>query len=222
MRKSLTAIVADNQPFFVEGLKSVFKNGNNLIDISIIGVVKSGTRLLAEIKDKNADLIIMDVNLPETDTVKLISILKKDLPNTRIVLLTDCEDSKLVKAAFKSGVDGYLLKSGEIEELFVGIETVMKGDTYLGDGVETSEKLSRNSSAGYGILEEKFAKKHALTKREMEVLKYIGQAMSNKDISSKIYISDQTVSVHRKNIMRKLAVNNTANLIKIAYDNNLV
>jgi DNA-binding NarL/FixJ family response regulator len=222
MRKSLTAIVADNQPFFVEGLKAVCKNGNNLIDINIICVVKSGTRLLAEIKDINPDLIIMDVNLPDTDTVKLISILKKDLPSTRIVLLTDCEDSKLVKASFKSGVDGYLLKSGEIEEFFVGIDTVMMGDTYLGNGVETSEKLSRNSSAGYGILEEKFAKKHTLTKREMEVLKYIGHAMSNKDISNKLYISDQTVSVHRKNIMRKLAVNNTANLIKIAYDNNLV
>jgi DNA-binding NarL/FixJ family response regulator len=222
MRKSLTAIVADNQPFFVEGLKSVCKNGNNVLDINIIGVVKSGTRLLAEIKDKTPDLIIMDVNLPETDTVKLISILKIDLPDTRIVLLTDCEDSKLVKASFKAGVDGYLLKTGEIDELFVGVETVMKGDTYLGKGVETSEKLSRNSSAGYGILEEKFAKKHALTKREMEVLKYIGHAMNNKDISNKLYISDQTVSVHRKNIMRKLAVNNTANLIKIAYDNNLV
>jgi DNA-binding NarL/FixJ family response regulator len=222
MRKSLTAIVADNQPFFVEGLKSICKNSNNILDINIIGVVKTGTRLLAEIKDKTPELIIMDVNLSDTDTIKLISILKTDLPDTRILLLTDCEDSKLVKASFKAGVDGYMLKSGEIEEFFIGVETVLKGDTYLGRGVETSEKMSRNSSASYGILEEKFAKKHALTKREMEVLRYIGQAMNNKDISIKLYISDQTVSVHRKNIMRKLLVNNTANLMKIAYENNLV
>jgi DNA-binding NarL/FixJ family response regulator len=221
MKKSLTAIVADNHPIYVEGLKSVFKN-NTYLEIDIIGVAKSSTRLLAEVKENIPDFILMDVNLPDTDSVKLISILKTDLLNTRIVLLTDCEDSKLVKAVFKAGVDGYLLKTGEIDELFTCLDAVMKGDTYLGRGVETSERLSRNTSTGYGLLEDKFAKKHALTKREMEVLRYIGQAMSNKDISVKIYISDQTVSVHRKNIMRKLAVNNTASLMKIAYDNNLI
>jgi DNA-binding NarL/FixJ family response regulator len=222
MKKNLTAVLADNHPIFIEGLKSVFKNNNFNFEVNIIGVAKSGTRLMAEVKERVPDLIIMDVNLPDTDGVKLISILKTDLPTTRIVLLTDSEDSKLVKAVFKAGVDGYLLKTAEIDEMYKCIDVVIKGDTYLGQGVETSERLSRNSNTGYGTLEDKFAKKHALTKREMEVLGYIGQAMSNKDISDKIYISDQTVSVHRKNIMRKLAVNNTASLIKIAYDNNLV
>jgi DNA-binding NarL/FixJ family response regulator len=222
MKKSLTAIVADNHPIFVEGLKSVFKQTINGTEVHIIGIVKSGTRLLAEVKITAPDIIIMDINLQDTDAIKLIAILKTDIPNTRIMLLTDCEDSKLVKATFKAGVDGYVLKTSEISELHKCIEVVMTGETYLGKGVESTDKLLRNTSTGYGLLEDKFAKKHALTKREMEVLKYIGHAMSNKDISEKIYISDQTVSVHRKNIMRKLGVNNTASLIKIAYDNSLV
>jgi DNA-binding NarL/FixJ family response regulator len=70
--------------------------------------------------------------------------------------------------------------------------------------------------------EDRFVRRYGLTRREMEVMKYIGQAFSNKDIAEQLFISDQTVSVHRKNIMRKIGVKSTANLIRIAYENNLV
>lgn len=91
----------------------------------------------------------------------------------------------------------------------------------MGRGVALVD--SPNGVAGSTALpENRFARKFGLTRREIEIMRLIGQALTNKDIAEKLYISDQTVSVHRKNIMRKLSVNSTANLIKIAFENNLV
>jgi DNA-binding NarL/FixJ family response regulator len=114
-----------------------------------------------------------------------------------------------------------MLKSGTKDELFWAIEEVINGHTFLGNGVALID-MRMMPGAESAQPDKRFARKHGLTRREMEIMRYIGQALKNKDIAEKLYISDQTVSVHRKNIMRKLAVNNTASLIKIAFENNLV
>jgi DNA-binding NarL/FixJ family response regulator len=135
--------------------------------------------------------------------------------------MTVFDDPRLVKAAFKAGADGYILKSGTKDELFHAIEEVIDGHTFVGRGVMLVDRHNGHG-ADTGMPDKRFARRHGLTPREMEIMRYIGQALNNKDISEKLYISDQTVSVHRKNIMRKLGVNNTASLIKIAFENNLV
>ena len=136
-----------------------------------------------------------------------------------VVVMTVQDDPRLVKAAFRAGADGYLLKSGTTEELFQAIEQVVEGHTFTGSGVMMLEpsQTTKNSHP-----DKTFARKHGLTRREIEIMRYIGQALNNKDIATRLFISDQTVSVHRKNIMRKLRVNNTATLIKIAFENHLV
>jgi len=135
--------------------------------------------------------------------------------------MTMFDDPRLVKAAFKAGADGYMLKSGSKDELFHAIEEVIEGHTYIGNGLALVEHRNGNGSDVISP-DKRFARTYGLTRREMEVMRYIGQALNNKDIAEKLFISDQTVSVHRKNIMRKLGVNNTASMIKIAFENNLV
>ena len=98
----------------------------------------------------------------------------------------------------------------------------MDGRTYVGEGVELVNNGIKPMTPEMKIYQDKFLKKYNLTKREMEILSLIAQALSNKEIASELYISDQTVSVHRKNIMRKLGVSNAAALIKIAYENDLI
>ena len=92
----------------------------------------------------------------------------------------------------------------------------------MGQGVSLGVGQVQSSLGRDQIFYDRFVRRYQLTKREFEVLKLVGQAMNNKEIAAVLYISDQTVSVHRKNIMRKLGVSNTASLIKMAYDNQLV
>ena len=125
---------------------------------------------------------------------------------------------KLVRTAFNEDVDGYILKTGKIQ-LIEAIEEIMDGGRFFGEGVKIhilpeDEKALLQPSK----FNDTFVKKYNLTKREVEILNLITQAMSNKEIAKQLFISDQTVSVHRKNIMRKLQVSNTAALIKMAYE----
>jgi DNA-binding NarL/FixJ family response regulator len=216
----LNILVADDHPIFVEGLQSVFSHSGGKFAYNIKGVARTGSQVAQLLHDNPADLLLMDLNLPETDGLKILPSVKKGSANTRVLVMTMFDDPRLVKAAFKAGADGYMLKSGTKDELFHAIDEVLQGHTYLGNGLALVENRQGNGS---DISPDKrFARTYGLTRREMEVMRYIGQALNNKDIAEKLFISDQTVSVHRKNIMRKLGVNNTASMIKIAFENNLV
>ncbi|MBK8554544.1 MAG: response regulator transcription factor [Lewinellaceae bacterium] len=214
-------VVADDQPIFIEGLLSVLSQPGNPLQCNIRGIARNGQQMLQLLREQAVDLVLLDLNLLEQDSLKLLPELKRVHPHIRILVMTVYDDPRLVKAAFKAGADGYILKSGSKEELFRAIAEVIEGNTFLGRGVAVTDRHN-NGAGGASMPEDRFVRKYGLTKREMEIMQYIGQAFSNKDIAERLFISDQTVSVHRKNIMRKIGVKSTANLIKIAYENNLV
>ncbi|MBK8426062.1 MAG: response regulator transcription factor, partial [Lewinellaceae bacterium] len=156
------------------------------------------------------------------DSLKMLPSMKKGSVQTRVLVMTMFDDPRLVKAAFKAGADGYMLKSGSQAELLQAIEQVIEGHTFLGKGVALDILYNRSHNGNDGLPDKQFAGKYGLTRREIEIMQHIGQALSNKEIADQLFISDQTVSVHRKNIMRKLRVNSTASLIKIAFEHHLV
>jgi DNA-binding NarL/FixJ family response regulator len=124
-----------------------------------------------------------------------------------------------------NGADGYVAKKSTFRELIYALDEILEGNTYIGDGLRTSpaafqkeEKPVRPKSE----YNDTFTLKQKLTKREQEILELITQGKSNKHIGKELYISFQTVGVHRKNIMKKLGIRNTVSLIKFALDNHLV
>jgi len=218
-------IIADDHQIFIEGLKTVLREMKGEVEIEIIGEANTGISLLKMLEQKEADLLLLDMNLPDMDGLEILSKIRINKNDIKIITLTMYDESKIVKSAFRAGVDGYILKSNGVNELYEGIKEVLKGNTFMGTGVGlTNGFTSKTIKPGRLTMsyEDRFIKKYHLTKREMEVLKLISQALSNKEIGKELYISDQTVSVHRKNIMRKLGVSNTAGLIKAAYDNSLI
>jgi DNA-binding NarL/FixJ family response regulator len=219
--QSYNVLLADGYPIFLEGLQAILGKPGNRFVCDVKGVARTGSQLPELMQRIPPDLLLYDIGLPGADGLKMLPSLKKGAANTRILVISNFDDPRLVKAAFKAGADGYMLKSGSQDELFRAIEQVLSGHIFIGSGLSAVEK-NTNTAAPVASFETRFARQYGLTRREIEILPYIGQAMSNKDISQKLYISDQTVSVHRKNIMRKLGVNNTATLIRIAYENNLV
>jgi len=213
--------LADDHQLFLEGIKTILGRAEET-KFEVIGEAHSGKELLDLLKEDLPDLLLLDLNMPEGDGLNMLSIIKKKYKSIRILALTMYDDVKLVRTAFNEDVDGYILKTTGKLELLEAIDEIMDGGRFFGEGVRIHILPEDQREIIPSKFDDKFVKKYNLTKREIEILKLITQAMSNKEIAKKLFISDQTVSVHRKNIMRKLQVSNTAALIKMAYDNSLV
>ncbi len=220
-KRKLTVVIADDHPIFIEGLKLVLAGCADFL-VEILAIAHTGKSTVEALKTCSPELLILDLNLPDLDGLDILPDVKILRPDARILVMTVYDDPKLVKAAFKAGIDGYALKSSPKDELHKAVTEVMSGDTYIGPRVSPTERRGAEGAQNAKDFGDRFAKKHALTKREVEVLRHISQALNNRDIGEKLYISDQTVSVHRKNIMRKLGVSTTASLVKMAYENHLI
>jgi len=219
----IISVLVDGQSIFRAGLKAYFAQTPEP-NVQIIGEEKSADGLILFLhKNLNTQLIFLDLNLSDQDGLELIPQIRKQFKNVKIIVLTSYSDYKFVGQALKNGADGYVLKSNEPEDLLEGVREVMAGNTFIAPGLHiTPPNGKRLTSGKKSIYEDRFVIKQKLTKREHEVLDLITQAKNNKEIAKELYISDQTVGVHRKNIMRKLGVRNTINLIKFALENQLV
>ncbi len=220
----IRSVIVDGQSIFRAGLKAFFEQTvePNVVVIGEENTAEGLTLFLH--KNLNTELVFLDLNLPDQDGLELVPQIRKQFKNVKIMVLTSYSDYKFVGQALKNGADGYILKSNEPQDLLEGVNEVMAGNTYIAPGLHITPPNGKRLTNGIkkSIYEDRFVIKQKLTKREHEVLELITQAKNNKEIAKELYISDQTVGVHRKNIMRKLGVRNTINLIKFALENQLV
>jgi len=219
-------LIADDHQIFIEGVKVVLQKCEGF-KCFIAGEANTGNSLLKMANQIEADVLLLDLNLPDMDGLEVLHHLKERGSKKRVIVLSIYDESKIVKAAFKAGADAYVMKGSNVRELYEAIKAVMEDKTFISQGLSLTNDTGMNSRfLQQGKLsvsfDDRFIKKFGLTKRELEVLKLVGKALTNKEIAKELYISDQTVSVHRKNIMRKLGVSSTAGLIKLAFENNLL
>jgi DNA-binding NarL/FixJ family response regulator len=219
----IKSVIVDRQSIFRAGLKAYFESISTPV-VKVVGEENTADGLLLFLaKNLSVELVFLDLNLPDIDGIELIPQIRKQFKHVKIFVITSYGDYKFVGQALKNGADGYILKSNEPEELIQGIEELMSGNTFIASGLHiTPPNGKRLTNGKKSIYEDRFVIKQKLTNREQEVLELITQAKNNKEIAKELYISDQTVGVHRKNIMRKLGVRNTINLIKFALENQLV
>ena len=204
-------IISDNQPVLIEGLKQVLSTDHQFeFQVTACNLDVNWLDVLGH---HQPDLVIMELKTPDADSLQIIRQLRKINPGLRICVLTRFEQTSLPPQVNKAGAQGLLLKTAALEELKEGIRNILADKAYF---PYTQEKARAHSDEGSNTGEP------LLTKREVQILQLISKAMSNKQIASQLFISYQTVSVHRKNIMRKLGVSNTAGLVRAAYDHCLV
>lgn len=225
--KKFDVVIVDDHKLFVEGMKAVMQGLNGQYKFRLAGIAHDGSSFLEMLKTVRCELVFLDLNLPDVSGIDLIPKIKEEHPDIIIIVISGYGEPKLVRNAFKSGIDGYLLKSSSLKELHKAIIEVVNGRSYWGEGLSLSPPKDAQQRGGKkgkedAGFEDKFSIQQQLTRRESEILSLISQAQSNKDIAGELFISPETVSVHRKNIMRKLGVNSTASLIKFALDHNLV
>ncbi|MCB0689266.1 MAG: response regulator transcription factor [Saprospiraceae bacterium] len=216
----INAIIVDDHVLFAEGLVALLKEVDEP-QVEVIHVSQDGEDIFRWLNKRRVHLIFLDLNLGKVNGLDLIEPIKKEAPDTRIIVVSGYSDGNFVKKAFLNGADGYVLKGSPLAELRLGILTVMEDNTFMGKGVQvTARSTDKKDKNRYAYRQtramDSYALLNDLTKREQQILELITQAYSNKEIARKLYISDQTVSVHRKNIMRKLGVSNTVSLVKVA------
>lgn len=215
-------VMLDCQRMFVQGMKSYF--GSSASQYSLVDSVCTAADLYAIIEESTFDYLVMDLNVPDKDGMEVISHIKEVRPEMMIVVLSAYSEVRFVKDAMVNGADAYVSKMGTMSELSYALQEVANGNTYIGDGLRTSPasgntRHDQQRTSGY---EDGFTLKNKLTPREVEILELLTQGMKSRAIATQLFISDQTVGVHRKNIMKKLGIRNTAALIKFALENHLV
>lgn len=227
---TLQTVFIDDEIMLVQGIRSLMEQ-HNISSFNVVGHYTTLDAFLSDHKD-SCSLVISNLDIEDEDISNHVPKIKKIYPEARVIILTNYDNYKLVRDTMKSGADGYILKNSSFGELISCIEEVMNGEAHIGNGLQLTppRKLfnavpsvnKEEESVSIRKYEDRFQVRQKLTKRELEILKLVTQAMSNKEIAKMLFISDQTVGVHKKNIMRKLNVRSTISLIKYAIEQNLV
>ena len=203
-------VLADDHVMFRKGIKNILEGAK---DLEVIGEVDDGLKLLEFFKKKTPDMVIMDISMPNLRGLEATREIKKFSPDTKVLILTMHKDKEYVYHAVSAGAEGYLLKEDADTELFAAVEKIREGEHYISPLLsgELTYELIQASHRGQAT-----PQSEPLTTREREVLKLIAEGITNKEIADLLFISARTVEHHRANIMRKLNIKKTANLIKYA------
>lgn len=210
----ISIIIVDDHKIVRDGIHSLLL-GNQLMEI--IGEAADGYELLELMKERSPDVLLLDVSMPGMSGIEITKVVKRDYPETGVLILTANEDKYTLTSALKAGALAYLSKDTSKEELTEAIAKVSSGKHYLGSQMHRSvlESLTLGSDTGSNRDED-------LTDREKDIIKLFAEGYSYKQIAEKLFISVRTVESHKKNILDKLQLGNTIDLVKYAIQNGLI
>ncbi len=211
MEKTINIFLVDDHQMFLDGLESLL---NDVEHFTIIGKAHNGKEGLSLI-DKSVEVVLMDISMPEIDGIELNRLIKLKFPQINTIAISMHNDAKILDKLIKANINGYLLKNAEKSELIKAINTVVKGENYF------SEEVRKTYNDSLFKRDNNQDQTPELSKREIEVLGEIVNELTTKEIATKLFISQHTVESHRKNMLSKLGVRNTAGLVKYAIEKDL-
>lgn len=218
---TIKILIADDHKLYREGIKSLLEDEDG-IDISI--EVSSGLEVLEKLEKQPVDVILMDIDMPDMNGIEATRAVKAHYPDTRILILSMYDNLEFILDVLKAGASGYLLKSSESLDLISAIKALALGSCYYSEKVSNKlcEYLNQVNNVTIPAATAPAENKLNLTKRELDVLELIGKEYTNQEIADELFISTNTVFTHRKNLMKKLNVRNTAGLIRCASKNGII
>ncbi len=213
--KDINLIVADDHKIFREGVAELLGKEEGL---KIVADVDNGDDLMDILKARKVDLILMDIDMGETNGIELTAQIKSQYADVKVLALSMHGEKNYIMKMLEAGATGYILKNAGKDEMLSAIRTVAKGDTYFSNQV-SAQILQHLTNPGAS---KKKPEGIPLTDREIEVLRLIADEYSNPEIAEKLFISIRTVDTHRRNLLDKLGVKNTAGLVKYAITKGLL
>lgn len=198
-------LIADDHQLFREGISALLSRNE---DFELMEGVSNGKELVDKLKDGDQpDVVLLDLTMPEMDGFEVLEMAKRKFPKIRFIAISMHEDGQYIIKCIRSGAYGYLLKNADEEELNKAIYEVIEGRKYFNQHV--SEMMIRNMAVEGTDLKR-------LSERELEVLKLVSEGKTTKEIAEELIVSTRTIETHRVNMMKKLDVQNTAELIRKA------
>lgn len=200
-------LIVDDHPLVVAGLKSLLSDNE---DINVVGTASDAFEALEFLKNNEIDVAFLDINLPDISGIELCKKIKEKFSMVKCIALTTFSERSYISRMIQNGAVGYLIKSSSKEEILGTIRQVQAGGIYMNVNLNTSVSSEKPKALPF------------LTRREKEVLILIAEGLTNPQIADKLFVSVTTVNSHRKNLLMKFEVTNTANLIKLAAQHQLI
>jgi len=207
-QQQISLLIVDDHPVVTAGIRSLLQE---ITYVSVIGSCSDGQSAREFLRDHPADIVLLDINLPDVSGLDLCLELRKQYPQLRILGLSNYNERSMINGMLANGASGYLLKTATTEELQIAIDSAVNDRLYFSS--EAAKKMleapARNTVP-------------QLTRREIEILRLITQGCTSAVIADQLCISQLTVETHRRNIIKKFEVPSMAAVIKIAIEHQLV
>ncbi len=207
MARPIKVLLVDDHHLVRAGLRKLLEDDDSLL---VVGEGGSGLEGISLAEELQPDVVVMDMAMPELDGVQAILEIKRRVPQTKVLVLSMYGESGYVRNALEAGANGYLLKSAVNMDLGAAVKAVAGGKKYLSKGLSAPAPGEEPDEA------------EQLTPRERQVLQLIAQAYSNKEIAHMLQLSVNTVNVHRTNLMARLKLHSTAELVLYAVRKGLI
>lgn len=189
-------------------------------DIEVIAEASNGKELFEKLETFSPDIIILDITMPDITGIEVCKMLKRDFPEIKVIFFTGNENQDSIFEALKAGANAFLPKETQREELVSTIYAVNKGENYISNSISNTliiDYLKKEKKTS------KYSKKEiVLTEREIEILTHIAEGLPYKNIAAKLFISTKTVEKHKRNLLNKLNLESTVDLVKYAIKNNII
>lgn len=206
----IRVFIVDDHPLVIEGIHSLLQNEKG---IEWAGQAMNAQSCLGYFVNNIADVVLMDISMPGMDGVELCATMKEKYPGIFILGLSTFNQGLYIKKMMENGASGYILKNSSKEDLIKAIHTVYEGGIFFsGEAGQALQEYQKSS----------MQELPALTAREKEILRLIAEGYTNPQIAEKIFLSSFTIDSHRKNLLAKLNVKNTASLIRLAVEKKLI
>ena len=208
----LKIFIADDHTLIREGLGKII---NKEVDMTLVGEAKDADELMKLIYQKECDILILDINMPDRSGLDLLNDIMSVKPALKVLILSMYPEDNFGIRAFKSGASGYISKGGSAEELIKAIRMISEGRKYISQYF--AEKIVDNIAAS-----DKRPIHELLSNREFQIFSLLAEGKTSTKIAEELYISLSTVNTHRHRILEKMNMNSNAELIHYAVKNRLI
>jgi len=210
----IKVLIVDDHAMFRQGIRALLEGYE---DVEIVGEATEGMEAIEKVLQLAPQVVLMDIAMPVMGGLEATRRIQKESPNTKVLVLTQYEDSEYILSLLRAGAKGYISKTATASELISAIHTVHQGESYLYPSATTTlieEYLTR-----VGGEKNEYER---LTDREREILQLVAEGRTNREIADRLFISIKTVLRHRTNVMEKLGFHNRTELIKYAISKGLI
>lgn len=194
--------IAEDHQSLIDGIK-VFLEYED--DIIVVGEANDGERLLEIVRSKKPDVVLTDIRMPKMDGITATRHIKKEFPSCRIIAFSMFEQDEAMTQMQEAGASGYIMKNSSLKVVLAAIRAVMKGENYFDSSLKKSDHKKNDNDI-------------PLSKREMEIVKLIGEGKTSQEIADLLFIGKTTVDTHRKNILKKLSLQGKSELLRYSME----